>query len=212
MRQINKWSGQFTASLPALNNKHRLRQIRNFIGVNSYKGDFVLDIGAKNFISESLGITQNTRGDLNKGVVAPLASYKFITCLEVLNHVQQDLTLLEGIHGLLEDGGTLYLSTPALGMFAYSHGKGNYKELKVRNTLMLLELCGFKVIRKKILTCYPFLFIFYGFLQPLRWFKPFPGDTIHHAGAPKAKWYFFGTRPILKWLLHRYVIIEARKV
>lgn len=209
----NRWSGQFTAQLPAMNNKHRLRQLRGFVGVTYFNQQFkVLDIGASNYISQEMRITDNTRGDLNNGVVAPRTDYDYVTCLEVLNHVQQHLTLLRDIHTLLRDGGTLYLSTPKLGWIAYVHGKGNYVELKARNTLALLEYCGFKIIRHKTYRSWPIRFMFMGFLQPLRWFRPFEGDTIHHPGAPKAKWYFFGVRPILRWTFNKYILIEARKV
>jgi hypothetical protein len=206
------YSGIYTSLLPAANNLKRLRQFRKFVGKHDFAETHSLDIGFRNFLAQELKIEHQTKGDLNEGVVAPGKDYEVITNLEVLNHVMNPLVLMRGCHKLLKDNGTMYLSTPRLGWLAYHHGIGNFAEYKMRNLKKLIEYSGFKIIRYEILNPWPFKFLFYGFLQPLRIFHPFKGDTLGHPGAPKTKWWFFGLRPILRYTFHRYVIFELRKV
>jgi len=175
------FSDHCTASLPALNNRHRLKVIRKFVG-NSLEGKRVLDVGARNFISESLDIWENTTGDLNRMFRSPNEIYDVITCFEVLQHTFNMGLLLDNIWGHLRGGGTLYLSTPRQGLFAWRHGKENFTELKVDALTRLLEYKGFVVTRSVVKRSYPFRFCFYG------------------------------VRPPFKWLCHKFLLVEAVKV
>jgi SAM-dependent methyltransferase len=164
------FSGMYTAHLPAINNKHRLKIFQRFIGWNVVPdGLDVLDIGARNYIGLQLGITQFTKGDLNEEMRTELDQYDVVTCFEVLNHVMQHLTLMRNAYAKLKPGGKLYLSTPKLWTIAWAHGRGNYVELKPRSLKLMLEYVGFKVKREKVCNPWPLRFIFYGIRPPFRW-------------------------------------------
>jgi len=208
----NYWAGHFTADLPAANNKHRLKQLKRFMGVKSLEGRHALDIGKANYISREMKIAHNTFGDLNKGVKAPDEDYEIVTCLETLQHTLNHETVLRGINSLMRPGGKLFISTPKPFIFVFPHGKGNYVEIYPHSFRNIIEYCGFKIIREKTMIPWPFRFVFYGFLQPLRWFTRKEGDGLGHPGAPPVKWYWFGLRPIARYLLNRYIIIEAEKI
>ena len=172
------WGKHRTASLPALNNRYRLTKLREFLGVTHLSGK-TLDIGAENFIGKSLGITDNTMGDLNYELNAPQELYDTILCLEVINHLFNSGILLDNIKMHLSRGGRLYISTPRLWGIVIPHGRGNFMELIHRNMKELLEYKGFKILRHKTYRSYPLRFFFYGF------------------------------RPMIKVWLHRYTIFEC---
>jgi len=202
------FSGFYTAGLDRPNNKHRLRIFRHFMG--ELKGD-VLDVGAPNYIGKELGITDFTHGDLNKSFKAPKEQYDVITCFEVVNHVMNQLFLLENIYAHLKPGGKLYLSTPKLWLFAWPHGKGNYIELYPRSLRSILEYVGFKIVREEVHNPWPFKFIFYGFLFPLRLFSK---KTRKEQESPNTKQrisWMLGMRPVLRYLLNRFIIVECVK-
>lgn len=184
-KQEVPFSRHCTASLPALNNRHRLRQIRGFVGLSgglTFPSWLkVLDVGSRNYIGFGLRVTDFTEGDLNVEMRTRLTQYDVVTCFEVLNHVMNMGILLDNIRAKLKVGGKLYLSTPRLGLFAWMHGQENFTELKKRSLVRLLEYKGFRVLRYEVKRSYPFRFCFYGF------------------------------RPPFKWLLHKYQIVEAVK-
>lgn len=207
----NYWAGHFTADLPAINNRHRLKQLKRFMKAKSLEGHHALDIGKANYISREMKIKDNTHGDLNRGVKAPSDNYEIVTCLETLQHTLNHELVLRGIHSVMREGGRLFISTPKPWLFVWPHGKGNYVEIYPHSFRNILEYCGFKILREETQMSWPFRFIFMGFLQPLRYFRPIKGDTLGHIGAPTTKWYYFGLRPIARFLLNRYIIIEAEK-
>jgi SAM-dependent methyltransferase len=163
------FSEHFTADLPAANNKHRLKIFRKFIGAHSLGNLHVLDIGRPNFISRELKVTDNTVGDLNRGIKAPSNNYDAITCFEVLNHVMNALVLVQGMYDLLKPGGALYFSTPKLWLIPWYHGKENFVEYKVDRIKKLFEYAGFDVVRYECHNPWPPLFVFYGIRPPLRY-------------------------------------------
>jgi SAM-dependent methyltransferase len=168
--KVPPFSGHYTADKPAANNKHRLKRFRKFMGWDKVpEGLRVLDVGASNFIGRELGITDFTKGDLNRVFRSPKEEYDVITCFEVINHVMNHQLLLENIASRLKTGGKLYLSTPKLWLIAWPHGRGNYVEMKPRSMRLILEYCGFKILRYEVRNPWPFRFIFYGFRPPLRY-------------------------------------------
>ena len=202
------FSGQYTANLSRPNNIHRLKIFKAFMG--ELRGD-VLDVGAPNFIGKELGIKDFTRGDLNKVFRCSKEQYDVITCFEVVNHVMNQLFLLENIYSHLKPGGKLYLSTPKLWLFAWPHGKGNYVELYPRSLRMMLEYVGFKIVKEEVHNPWPFKFIFYGFLFPLRLLNK---ETRKEQESPNTKQrmsWMMGFRPVLRYLLNRFILVECVK-
>lgn len=207
---MSEWEKHRTADLPTQQNIHRLRQYRRFIGVQSFPSSSrVLDVGAANFISRSLGISDNTSGDLNEIFITRKRKYDIITCFEVINHIFNHGVLLENISTHLAKDGKLYLGTPLSYGLGMPHGRGNYVEITKRSMRAMLEYKGFKILRYETHMSYPFRHIFNGILQPFRAVsgKHFE-DGIH---APKMQWKYFGLRPIIKYLLHRYQLYECVK-
>ena len=204
------FSGHFTANLARPNNIHRLKIFKAFMG--ELKGE-VLDVGAPNFIGKSLGITDFTRGDLNKTFRAPKEKYDVITCFEVVNHVMNQLFLLENIHAHLKEGGRLYLSTPKLWLFAFPHGKGNYVELYPRSLRLMLEYAGFKIVREKTCNPWPLKFIFYGFTAPFRMLlsKQTREEQKNPSTKQRFSWWL-GFKPVARYLLNRFILVECEKI
>lgn len=203
------FSGHYTASLPAQNNKHRLKQIKKFIGT-PLNPRTTLDVGAENYIGLGLGITDFTSGDLNRTMRSPKDEYDVVTCFEVINHCFNHGVLLDNISSRLRKEGKLYLSTPHLWGLVVPHGRGNYVEMTPRSMRTLLEYKGFKIIRYESKMSYPFRYVFSGFLQP---FRAITGKHFENGiNAPKMQWKYFGLRPIIKFLLHRYQIYECQKI
>ena len=176
------WGKHRTASLPALNNRYRLTKLREFLGVQTFTHQRVLDIGSPNYIGESLGITDNTTGDLNYELNAPQEQYDIVTCFELLGHLYNAGLFLDNLHAKLRVGGYLYLSTPYRWGISTTHGRGNFCEPTERSIRELLELKGFKIIRSKKYRSYPLRFALYG------------------------------VRPVWKALTHWYVVFEAQRV
>jgi SAM-dependent methyltransferase len=166
------FSGMYTAHLPAINNKHRLKIFQRFIGWK-VKPDHldVLDVGARNFIGLQLGITDFTKGDLNHEMRTDKEQYDVILCFEVLNHLMNHEDALRRIYDRLKPGGKLYLSTPRprQGWPTWVHGRGNYVEIPARSLRLILEYVGFKITREKVCNPWPLRFVFYGIRPPFRY-------------------------------------------
>lgn len=175
------WGKHRTASLPALNNRYRLTKLRDFLGVTHLSGK-TLDIGAENFIGTSLGITDNTTGDLNYELNAPSPLYDTICAFEVCAHLYNQGTFIFNIWRKLSPNGRFYLSTPLRWCISSIHGVGNYAEPTESAIRELLELKGFKIIRSKKYRSYPLRFI------------------------------LFGIRPVWKALTHWYIVFECEKI
>ncbi len=176
------WGKHRTASLPALNNRCRLTKLREFLGVQTFTHQRVLDIGSPNYIGESLGITDNTTGDLNYELNAPSLHYDIICCFEVLSHCYNQGILLDNIKKRLAPNGKFYLATPKRFGISTILGRGNYAETTEEAIKELLVLKGFKILRSKVYRSYPFRFVFFGF------------------------------RPPIKYILHKFIILECEKV
>jgi len=167
------FSGHYTADKPALNNRHRLKIFRKFLGWHSVpKNMKVLDIGASNFIGRELGITDFTAGDLNRTMRASGDEYGVVTCFEVINHLFNHGVLIENIKKRLKRGGKLYLTTPKYWLFAWKHGRGNYTEMDTHSIKLLFEYYGFKSLRYKTKNPWPWYWplhrSFWGFRPPFR--------------------------------------------
>jgi hypothetical protein len=165
------YAGHFNADKDDLNNNHRLKQYRKFMGWDTVPyGLRVLDIGAPNYISRQLGITHNTFGDLNEWVRAPYHEYDVITCFEVMNKIFDQQTFLESTRALLRFNGRLYLSVPLLYGIAWEHHKdASYVELKPNAVRTLATYVGFKPVRYYVGNPWPLKFVFYGIRPPFRW-------------------------------------------
>lgn len=175
------WGKHRTASLPALNNKYRLTKLRDFLGVTQISGKS-LDIGAANFIGTSLGITDNTTGDLNYELNAPRELYDTICAFEICAHLYNQGSFLDRVKEKIKLGGILYLSTPLRWRFSDWHGIGNFAEPTERSIRELLELKGFKIIRSKKYRSYPLRF------------------------------FFWGLRPMWKTIAHWYIVMECERI
>jgi len=170
LKGVIPYSGDFTAQKPAVNNKHRLKVFRKFMGWETVpEGLKVLDIGKSNFISRELGITHNTVGDLNKSVRAPSTDYDVITSYEVFAHNMNPLLFTQNCYNLLRPGGVLYLSTPLARGINWRHGRGNFTEYKKDAIQVLHEYVGFKPVRYETHNPWPWFFIFYGIRPPFRY-------------------------------------------
>lgn len=167
---------------PDLNNCHRLKLYRKFIGLETIPSDS-LDIGEPGYISRELEVFDNTiETDFNHEVKAPAPPYQTITCFEVINHICNPLQFMEQIRDLLRPGGVLYLSCPIVFLIPWHHCRFNFVMYGQDRLETMFEYAGFKVVRSKKCIPWPFRFV------------------------------FLGIRPVFRFLFNRIVIWELRKL
>jgi hypothetical protein len=124
------------------------------------------------------------------------------------------LSFLENIYARLKPGGKLYLSTPRLWFFAYPHGSnyseghGNYVELYPGSLRVILRYVGFTITREEVHNPWPFKFIFFGFLSPIRWFLTDKKERTSSTAGMKFSWWL-GFRPVVRFLFNRFTIVEC---
>jgi SAM-dependent methyltransferase len=170
----------------AQNNMRRVDIIRKFLDKQSLVLDIgkCLDIGSPNFIGQSLGIKDNTSGDLNPFISAPSIDYDFVLCSEILEHVMNPLVLMWGIYSLLCPGGICVVATPiqyAWFGFPYEADK-HFVEYRPRRLRLMFEYVGFEIVKY---------------------------DT--YSIWKKWPFMFTGIRPFLRCLLHRSQLWLLRK-
>ena len=166
------WSGTFSAHVPNINNRNRLRIFREFIGWNTVpEGLDVIDMGGKNLIGSNLGITEFTHCNLDHELRTKKDAYDVITAFEVINHLTNHQDFLRRVHAKLKPGGRLYLSTPRPRPFWpwYPHGEGNYVEIPIKSLRKILKYTGFEIVREEVKNPWPFRFVLYGIRPPFRW-------------------------------------------
>lgn len=177
---MNPGLNGYDVDLPNNTIRKRIRFLKKFY---HHSPEDTLDIGSSNYVGRSLGIKHNTlECDFNYELVTEKNKYKVVTCFEVIEHLMNPLTLLENIHKILEDNGTLYLSTPVCPIISWFFGKYHiteYKKFMMRN---ILEYAGFKVVNHKIIRAWDWWFMFGGF------------------------------RPFFRTWLHRYQFYECVKI
>jgi SAM-dependent methyltransferase len=163
------FSAHCTASDPAVNNQHRLRLYRKFMGVGTLAHVNSLDVGPPNYIGQELRVRDFTVGDFNRWVIGENPPYDVITAFEVINHTLNPLNFMEGIYNLLRDGGSVYLATPKQWLIPWYHGTNNFVEYKREKLEALFQYVGFEVVKYEVKNPWPFRFIFYGLRPPLRY-------------------------------------------
>lgn len=153
------------SSQPAnLNNTNRLRIYREFMGRETLKGEFSLDIGDEGYISKRLEVTDNTlQSDFNYRIETYVDGYSVITNFEVINHIMNPLLHLESCYNLLAPCGKMYLSHPKLWLIPWHHCKYDFVDYEVSRFIQMVEYAGFKVVRHKTYNPWPLRFMFYGF-------------------------------------------------
>lgn len=171
------------SSLPAnLNNTHRLKLYRRFMGRETLGGIKSLDVGNPGYISSQLRPTHNTEDcDFNFTLGAPGRNYAIVTNFEVINHLMNPLWHLCHCAMVLAPGGVMYLSHPKLWLVPFHHCRFDFVDYEVGRFIQMCEYAGFEVVRHETRNPWPFRFIFTGF------------------------------RPIFRWLFNRIEIYELRK-
>ncbi len=156
--QVIPFSKHKTASLPALNNRHRLKQYQRFIG--GALPLMTLDMGRENFISLRFGVRYNTDTDLNR-TLSLSGKYDVITHFEVIQHLMNPLLNIEECFRLLRTGGRMYIATPLAWLIPWYHGE-NFVEYKRKNLEQLFEYVGFRISKYEVHNPWPLRFVFYG--------------------------------------------------
>jgi SAM-dependent methyltransferase len=169
MEKVIPWKYDGSDNLDNINNRHRLKVYRKFIGcppkfINTF------DVGLPNYISNGLNIAFCTHQscDFNYEIRGALREFHYVTCFEIINHVMNPLQLMEQIYDLLAPGGTCYISCPVLWLIPWDHCKYNFSNYKPKKLKVLFEYAGFETVRCEIHNPWPWWWMFYGFRPFLR--------------------------------------------
>ena len=101
--------------------------------------------------------------DLDTGILD--GQYDIVTCFEVIEHLFNPLHCLFQIKKVLAPDGRLYLSTPRYKPHIIWDAF-HFHEMTFRSIAALIDRAGFTIIRKQIITTYPWWFYFTG-VRPL---------------------------------------------
>jgi SAM-dependent methyltransferase len=137
----------------------------------------------------------------------PFASGTFdiAFALDVIEHVDDDRVILEGLRELVRPGGALVVTVPAFQSLWSDHDKINHHRRRYRRRQMrkVLQSAGFEV--ERITYCNTFLFpIVYGIrrIQALtRHFRP--------KGEAEVSSDLHAYPRLINWLLYRLMLVEA---
>ena len=162
-----------------------IRLAKNILGFVVLNGR-VADVGERNlkstYLSTKTGrkIEQLSSKDFNFYV--PLKNkYDTILCFEIIEHLQNPLFFLSKLVSILNDGGTIYLSTPHRPRFLWT--EHHFFEFSPKRlTKWLFTPAGLRVARKKHI-------------------------RINHDPL----FYFKGIRPLFRLFLNYTVIYELKK-
>lgn len=131
-------------------------------------------------------------------------SFDVITALDVLEHIDDDLTAMKELHRVCKNGGTLLVTVPAYG-FLWSehdealHHRRRYAAYELRNKL---TLAGFDVERcTYFITFFFFPILFIRILQSI--FKHSTHPKTSHIELPKIiNQFLISILAFEQWLLH----------
>lgn len=153
-----------TAQLPALNNRHRLKIYRKFIGVEKFGEHLrVLDMGRSNYIGRELGIEEDTGEiDFSYPFVRSIGQYDIVTAFEVLNHSRNAEIFAQNCYNNLCAGGVLYLATPLPKYLYWLHGNENFTEYRKTAVEQLFRYVGFTPVKYEVHSPFPWYFMFWG--------------------------------------------------
>jgi hypothetical protein len=167
-----------------VNQKTRLK---HYIAMIDKYDEPCLDIGDPNWCGTQLAnhfkikIDNTLPSDFNDVLRTPQEKYRTIFCFEILEHVMNPAKFLKEIHGLLDDGGALYLSTPKLAVIPIYQTDAHFVEYKQYGLSRMFEYCGFKIVESDV-------------------FSPFP-----------LWWGMTGVRPVFRALFHRIQLYKLMK-
>ena len=131
-----------------------------------------LDIGDKSPMTEQLEQYfnckfNNTNIDLDFDDLC--GKYEIVTAFEIIEHLFNPLHFLIQVKNILNENGTLYLSTPK-GKPYFLWSEDHYHEMREDRLRALIDRAGFSIIRKKEIRIHPLKFYFTGFRPLLRFF------------------------------------------
>ena len=149
-----------------------------FIGqANIKEGATYADIGLKNakmeYIKSRLNIEVDQVAGKDFNYLFQEKPYDVIFCLETLEHIANQLTLIQSLKAMMKKDGVIILSSPARPLFLWT--RYHYHEVSPdRLERWLLEPTGLKIVRrKKIRIPHSFGFYFKGFRAFMRLFYNF---------------------------------------
>jgi len=109
----------------------------------------------------------NTNIDLDTEKLS--GNYDIVTAFEIIEHLFNPLHFLLEIKNILNEDGTLYLSTPK-GKPYFLWSKEHFHEMGYKRLFSLIDRAGFKIIRKQEIRIQPIYFYFTGVRPILRFF------------------------------------------
>ena len=105
------------------------------------------------------GLRSVRRGNLEKRLPYPSDSFDVITCLDVIEHLDQDSRALAELHRILRPGGYIFLTVPAYQFLWTNHDEILWHKRRYRRGPLstLIRSVGFEIVKSSY---------FYSFLIP----------------------------------------------
>jgi SAM-dependent methyltransferase len=122
-------------------------------------------------------------GDLASGLSGlPYAEFDLIIALDVLEHIQDDVTAIKNIYNLLKDDGILIVTVPACKLLWSSHDEALEHKRRYSKNELVGRLCdnGFDMVQVSY-----FVFFLFPFLFGLRFLQNVFGRDVY----PRTRYY-----------------------
>ena len=112
------------------------------------KNNIVLGLDNSEFLIKNKVIKNMILGDANHLPLKP-NSFDYILCLDIIEHIKDDVKIMKTIYGLLKTQGQLIISVPALNSLYGPHDKINKHYRRYNKSLLYerLKKAGFKDIK-----------------------------------------------------------------
>jgi len=130
----------------------RTRQTIDFCDIP--RGTTVLDIAAKNDLSQQLAIEKsvkivNTTSDLDYDIIPEvLEIFNYVTCFEVIEHLLNPRLFFDNLHEITPKEVVIYLSYPSRPKFLWNDEEHFHEYDRLRFEY-LLNKTGFKIVKER---------------------------------------------------------------
>jgi len=164
---VDVWDEEFVSEL----DHNRWKLIFDFI--ESVPDGAALDIGERNPFTEQLekkfNVKINDTGLVDLDSEKLNGKYKTIFCFEVLEHLMNPLFFMKSCHEVLEENGSMFLSTPLINPDFLRDNEHHFIEYRPKEMKQLFQRSGFAVKKIRVVRHIPKAWLLTGIRPALRY-------------------------------------------